>query len=87
MTYDIQVSEAAKDFLKTIHKIDLKKIVKKIDQLTHDPRPRGVEKLSGEDDIYRIRSGDYRIIYHIRDKTLLVLVLKVGHRKNVYKKL
>lgn len=87
MTYEVEISEAAKDFLKTISKADAKRIGKKIDNLVENPRPNGVEKLSGEENIYRIRSGDYRVIYQIEDKILYILVLKVGHRKEVYRKL
>ena len=56
-----------------------------IDALANDPRPNGVVKLSGAADIYRIRVGDYRIIYEIRDAVLVVLVLKIGDRRDVYK--
>lgn len=87
MTYEVELSEVAKDFLRTVNKSDAKRIGKKIDNLAKNPRPPGVEKLSGEDNIYRIRSGDYRVIYQIHDKILYVLVLKVGNRKEVYRKL
>lgn len=87
MTYEVEVSEAAKDFLRTISKADAKKIGKRIEKLVENPRPHGVEKLSGEENIYRVRSGDYRVIYQIHDKILYVLVLKVGHRKEIYRKL
>ncbi|MCE5317306.1 MAG: type II toxin-antitoxin system RelE/ParE family toxin [Parachlamydia sp.] len=87
MTYEVELSEAAKDFLRTVNKSDAKRIGKKIDNLAKNPRPNGVEKLSGEENIYRIRSGDYRVIYQIHDKILYVLVLKVGNRKEVYRKL
>ena len=87
MTYEVEVSDSAKDFLKTISKADAKRIAKKIDKLVEDPRPRGVEKLTGEENLYRIRSGDYRVIYEIEDRILFILVLKVGHRKEVYRKL
>lgn len=87
MIYEVEVSEAAKDFLLSIGKADAKRIGKKIDKLEENPRPAGVEKLSGEENIYRVRSGDYRIIYTIEDKILHVLVLKVGHRKEVCRKL
>jgi mRNA interferase RelE/StbE len=87
MTYEVELSDNAKDFLRTVHKADAKRIGKRIDKLAEDPRPQGVDKLSGEENIYRVRSGDYRIIYQIHDKILYVLVLKVGHRKEVYRKL
>jgi len=57
----------------------------RIDTLSEDPRPHGVEKLAAEDNLYRIRSGDYRVIYEIRDAELLILVAKVGHRREVYR--
>jgi mRNA interferase RelE/StbE len=53
--------------------------------LAADPRPFGVKKLSADEDLFRIRVGDYRIIYQIRDKELIVLVVKIGHRREVYR--
>ncbi len=53
--------------------------------LQHHPRPQGVKKLTGEDYLYRIREGDYRIIYTIQDKELIVLIVKIGDRKEVYR--
>jgi mRNA interferase RelE/StbE len=57
-----------------------------IDALIQNPRPSGIEKLKGEDNAYRLRVGDYRILYEVHDKVLLVLVVKVGHRREVYRK-
>jgi len=87
MTYEVELTEGAKDFLRTIPKADAKRIGKKIENLATNPRPHGVEKLSGEENIYRIRSGDYLVIYQIQDKILYILVLKVGNRKDIYKKI
>jgi mRNA interferase RelE/StbE len=56
-----------------------------IDALADDPRPPGVVKLSGFADIYRLRVGDYRIVYEIQDVGLIILVLKIGNRRDVYK--
>jgi mRNA interferase RelE/StbE len=53
--------------------------------LKQDPRPPGCKKLSGEESLWRIRVGDYRIVYQIRDNELLVLVLKMGHRREIYR--
>ena len=53
--------------------------------LRNDPRPTGVKKLAGKDDLYRIREGDYRIIYTIQARELVILVLKIGDRKEVYR--
>ena len=54
-------------------------------ELASQPRPPGSEKLFGPEDLYRIRVGDYRIVYQIRDEELLVSVLKIGHRREVYR--
>ena len=72
-----------KDF-RSIPKSDLKKILIKIEQLTREPRPLGCEKLVGQDR-YRVRRGKYRIVYSIQDYELTVWVVKVGHRKDVYR--
>lgn len=72
-----------KDF-KTISKSDVKKILARIDSLADDPRQDGAIKLSGHD-LYRVRQGLYRIIYAIKDNELVVQVIKVGHRSDVYR--
>ena len=56
-----------------------------IETLEVNPRPSGCKKLKGEDDIYRIRSGNYRIAYSIHDNILMVLIVKVGHRNQIYR--
>jgi mRNA interferase RelE/StbE len=60
-----------------------------IDALEENPGPRGAEKIEGRKNLYRIRSGDYRIIYEIQGKILLLLILvvKIGHRREVYERL
>jgi len=72
-----------KDF-RLIPKIERDKIVKRINSLAVNPRPPGCEKLTGQNR-YRIRQGDYRIIYTIHDQELIVWVVKVGHRREIYK--
>ena len=57
---------------------------RKIDSLSLDPRPPGVKKLSAEEGVYRVRDGDFRIIYSIEDRKLLILVLSVGNRRDIY---
>jgi mRNA interferase RelE/StbE len=56
-----------------------------IDTLADNPRPQGVQKLAGGGNEYRIREGDYRVVYEIRDKTLVIVVIKLGHRKDIYR--
>jgi mRNA interferase RelE/StbE len=63
---------------------DLKKILKRIEALAEDPRPPGCEKLT-EQQRYRLRQGRYRILYSIQDDELTVWVVKVGHRKDIYR--
>jgi mRNA interferase RelE/StbE len=72
-----------KDF-ESIPKAQLIKIVERIDALSRDPRPNGSQKLSGHER-YRIRQGRYRILYSIQDNELTVYVVKVAHRKEVYR--
>lgn len=72
-----------KDF-EPIPKKDLKRILDRIKMLSEDPRPSGSEKLTGQER-YRVRQGRYRIVYSIQDNELTVWVVKVGHRKGVYR--
>ena len=78
-------TSAAKEIEAVDPKKDRQRIVAAIRSLPDDPRPAGCEKLAGEDDRYRIRVGRYRIIYSIGDDELLVFVVRVGHRKDVYR--
>ncbi len=73
----------AKD-LRQIPKKDVARILKRIEALREEPRPPGVEKLSGQEK-YRVRQGVYRILYEIRNEELIVVVVKVGHRRDVYR--
>ncbi|MFN2304392.1 MAG: type II toxin-antitoxin system RelE family toxin [Anaerolineales bacterium] len=72
-----------KDF-KVIPKKDLAKILERIEALAEDPRPPGCEKLSGRQK-YRLRQGRYRILYSVQDDELTIWVVKVGHRKDIYR--
>ena len=67
-----------------IPKSDLKKILQRIKTLSENPRPSGCEKLTGQER-YRIRQGRYRILYSIQDRELTVWIVKVGHRKDIYR--
>ncbi len=75
---------AAKEIEAISRKKDRQRIVRKIRQLAEDPRPPGCQKLSGRDR-YRIRQGPYRIVYSVEDDRLIVYVVKVGHRSDVYR--
>ena len=82
--YKIFFKESVEKDLRSIPKKDLKKILLRIEALAKEPRPQSCEKLSGQEK-YRIRQGTYRIIYSIQDQELTVWVVKVGHRKEVYR--
>ena len=70
--------------LRQIPKKDVARILKRIEALKIEPRPPGVEKLSGQEK-YRIRQGVYRILYEIENNKLIIVVVKVGHRRDVYR--
>ena len=82
--YRILIKPSAAKELDIIPKVDLKRIVKRIQNLSEIPRPPGCEKLTVEDK-YRLRQGRYRIVYSIDDRNKEVLVVKVGHRREVYR--
>jgi mRNA interferase RelE/StbE len=82
--YKIYFKESIEKDFRTIPKKDLQKIILRIKALARDPRPPGHEKLSGQER-YRIRQGHYRIVYSIQDKEFTVWVVKIGHRKDVYR--
>jgi mRNA interferase RelE/StbE len=87
MAYRIEFSPAAeRQFMKLPREIQVR-LKPRLDGLMNNPFPRGVKKLSGEENLYRLQVGDHRIIYRVQQKALLVLVVKVGHRKEVYRRI
>lgn len=85
MKYRVEIASGAGRQVKSLPKEARDRILAKLLALADDPRPSGVTKLEGEKDAYRIRVGDYRILYRIQDEVLLVLVVRVGHRRDVYR--
>lgn len=83
-SYRVLIRKSAEKELRQIPKPDLRKITAKISSLSGQPRPMGSEKLAGNDR-YRIRQGDWRIIYGIDDTVKIVTVIKIGHRREVYR--
>ena len=83
-SYRIVFKKSVAKDLRQIPKTDIQRILKRIDSLKDDPRPARVEKLSGEEK-YRIRQGNYRILYMIEDQIITVTIVKVGHRRDVYR--
>jgi len=82
--YNITIKKSAAKELQDIPKKNLPKIIKHIQSLAENPRPAGSQKLSSREQ-YRIRQGDYRIIYSIDDKDFVVDVVKIGHRREAYR--
>ena len=83
-SYRIVFKQSVARDLRSIPKKDVQRILRRIDGLADDPRPAGAEKLSG-DEKYRIRQGSYRILYAIEDDVVTVTIVKVGHRRDVYR--
>jgi mRNA interferase RelE/StbE len=86
LPYRIEIAPAAERQLRKLEVTVRRRIFTKIETLRINPRPSGVEKLSGATDLYRVRAGDFRIIYTIEDQVTTVLILKVGDRKEIYKR-
>ena len=82
--YRIEIKKSAVKEIKKLPPQDIKKVLAKIESLSEDPRSADSIKLSGEEK-YRVRCGDYRILYTIEHDVLIVYVVKVGHRKDVYR--
>lgn len=82
--YNLTIKQSAAKELADIPKKDLLKVIKRIQLLCENPRPIGSQKLSARQQ-YRVRQGDYRIVYSIKDKELLVDIVKIGHRREVYR--
>lgn len=85
MDYKVELTRTAEKQLKKIHKLAKDRLIKKIRTLAIEPYPDGVRKLSGYEDVFRVRVGDYRVIYSVFEDKVLVIVLKIGHRKDIYK--
>ena len=82
--YEIRFLPSVRKDLGGITKAAVRRIIEKIDQLAENPRPPDCEKLTGST-LFRIRVGAYRIVYEIKDNDVIVVVVKVGHRRDVYR--
>jgi mRNA interferase RelE/StbE len=85
VAYSIQFKPAAFRSLARLEKDTQTRLARKIDALSRNPRPLGAEKLKGIADLYRVRVGDYRILYQIQDAVLLILIIQIGHRREIYR--
>jgi len=84
-SYEIEISRTAERQLKKLVGEEQPRVVRALQALADQPRPRGARKLTGFDDVFRIRVGRWRVLYTVSDTRLVILVLKIGHRKDVYR--
>ena len=82
--YKVEIKKSAVKELNNLPSNDLKRIIQKIHNLADNPRPPDSKKLTSEEK-YRIRSGNYRILYLIEDDVLIIYIVKIGHRRDVYR--
>lgn len=83
-SYSVHIKRSAAKELEAVPLKDRTRLIKRIQGLAREPRPPGCEKLSGEEK-YRLRQGDYRILYEIVDQRLIVTVVRIGNRRDVYR--
>ena len=83
--YDLEISRTAAKQLGKLPPGDQRRVARKMWSLASDPFPRGTRKLAGYDDVFRVRVGPYRILYSVGAATLIIIILKVGHRGDVYR--
>jgi mRNA interferase RelE/StbE len=84
-SYSVELTHTAEKQLRRLAKRDRSRVVEAIRKLAEKPRPHGARKLQGYDDVYRIRVGHYRVVYEVFDDRIVVIVLKIGHRKDIYR--
>lgn len=84
-SYRVELTRTAEKQLRRVAQRSRARLVEAMQALADAPRPRGARKLEGYEAVYRIRVGQYRIIYEVIDERIVVIVLKVGHRKEVYR--
>ena len=84
--YDLIIKPAAEKSLDKVPLAFRRRILDGMKKLQRSPRPDGVVKLAGDDNLWRIRVGNYRVVYEIHDDRLIILVLRVAHRKDVYRR-
>jgi len=86
-SYRIEVSATAEKQIRKLKREDQIRVLRAIRPLATEPIPPGTRKVRGYDDIYRIRVGTFRILYQIQGRRLLIIILKIGHRRDIYRSL
>jgi mRNA interferase RelE/StbE len=85
MTYTVRLNARVGKVLDRLPPDMRRRLVRRLEALEDNPRPRGLEKLAGVEELYRVRVGACRIVYTIRDRELVVIVVRIGHRRDVYR--
>ena len=84
-SYEVEVSRTAEKQLRKLPREDQERVARRMLVLASDPFPRGARKLTGYEDVYRVRVGRYRILYSASRRRLVIIILKIGYRKDVYR--
>jgi mRNA interferase RelE/StbE len=87
MAYRVVIEEGTARAIRKLARDVQRLVIARIERLAENPRPPGSRKLEGAGSFYRVRVGDYRVVYRIEDEALLVLVVRVAHRSDVYRRL
>ena len=86
-SYRIEVSATAEKQIRKLPREDQIRVLRAIRSLASEPRPPGSRRIRGYDDVHRIRVGAYRILYRVQKRRLIIIILKIGHRREIYRSL
>lgn len=84
-SYELRIKPSAVKELEALSRKERQRVVERIQRLSDESRPRGCEKLAGHHELYRVRQGALRVLYELNDDTRVVTVIKIGHRRDVYR--
>jgi len=85
MPYQVVIKPSAAKAIRKLDRDTQRRVIRLLEALAVEPRPGGVTKLAGDDNLWRVRIGDYRVVYEIHDAKLVVMVVRVAHRKDAYR--
>ena len=85
VTYQVIIQPSAAKAIRKLDRDTQAKVVRLLEALAAEPRPVGVTKMAGDDNLWRVRIGDYRVVYEVHDRKLIVLIVRVANRKDVYR--
>ena len=87
MAYRIEFAPRAERDLKSLDGSIRRRIARRIQSLADNPYPQGIKKIEGEEELYRLRVGDYRILYQVQRQRVVILVVGIGHRRDIYRRI